>query len=308
MVRFVFILCAAALSSITSSARADDNSTVTWTNGPATFRFGPAPPNEKAPQVFYRFLPESLNELAWTNLLAHTNAKSDSLWSIRTHPPAWPKAAPLVAWNTNCLIWGMRGLTALSPCWEDEGGSGQVPITALTRRHGYTRGHSMGADGVTSARNGKKVWFLTTNNILVEVVVKLALIRTADKSKQDYTIVLFNKDLPDSIEPISGVLSTDLRVKFPYAPGAPWPVLRTEQGGSVNAGLPGFSANLWKAGDSGSPDLLMLPEKLVFIGGRSTSGPSEEMQRDMNMLCRIEGLDPRKYQLNLLDVSSYPSY
>jgi len=121
--------------------------------------------------------------------------------------------------------------------------------------------------------------------------------------------VLFNKDLPDSIEPISGILGTDSWAKFRFAPGAPWPVLRTEQGGSVGvAGLPGFSANVFKYGDSGCPDLLMLPGKLVFMAGRSTSGPSQEMQRDMNMLCRIEGLNPAKYQLNLLDTSSYPSF
>ena len=57
-------------------------------------------------------------------------------------------------------MWGMTGLTALSPCWSGEGSPGQVPITALTRRHGYARGHDMGPQGFSKAHAGQKVWFL----------------------------------------------------------------------------------------------------------------------------------------------------
>src|SRR5262249_20412496 len=160
---------------------------------------------------------------------------------------------PIVRWNTNSLFWGAAGLTALSPCWEDDGGGGQAPITALTRRHGYTRGHSMGADGFTKARNGKRVCFLTTRNDLIMVKIKLPVVRTAPTSHQDYTLLLFDRDLPDSIESIATIRGTNLFVKMPYVPDAPWPVARTEQSGQIGLFLPGFSANVMKAGDSGSP-------------------------------------------------------
>jgi hypothetical protein len=49
-----------------------------------------------------------------------------------------------------------KSMAALSPGWEGEVNSGQVPVTALTRRHGYTRGHSMGPDGFRTLFAGRK--------------------------------------------------------------------------------------------------------------------------------------------------------
>src|SRR5436190_3413598 len=115
-------------------------------------------------QVFVNFLPESLNQLVWTNFIAHTNGRDMSIWSQRTRPPGWPTLAPIVRWNTNSLIWGMKGLTALSPSWAGENNPGQMPITLLTRRHGYTRGHGMGVAGFNLRNLGSNVWFLTADN------------------------------------------------------------------------------------------------------------------------------------------------
>src|SRR5690242_1531679 len=122
-------------------------------------------------RVFDHFLPESLDNLVWTNFIAHTNGRDMNIWSARSHPLGWPSKPPLVRWNTNSLIWGLKGFTAISPCWEVESAPGQVPVTALTRRHGYTRGHGMGADGFNTNFAGKKIWFLTANNSIVEVTV-----------------------------------------------------------------------------------------------------------------------------------------
>src|SRR2546427_71699 len=83
-----------------------------------------------------------------------------------------------------------------------------------------------------------------------------------------------------------------LLTKYRNVNHAPWPFLKTEQTGHVSAGLPSFSVDTWKGGDSGSPDLLPLPGELIFAGGRSTSGPSAQMQADMDELCRLERLDP----------------
>lgn len=254
-------------------------------------------------KLFDHFLPESLRNLVWTNLIAHTNGKSTVIWKVRSHPTDWPNSAPLLEWNTDCVMWGRKGLTALSPCWEVEGLPGQVPITALTRRHGYTRGHSMGPEGFRTNLAGKKIWFVTARNQVVEMKVSREVVRTVDTSHRDYTLVLFDRDLPQSIETLrvidpAEVFGINSRL-YPFCyGGGPNPLFETEQGGQVAVGLPGFQVNTWKGGDSGSPNMLPLPDELIFVNGRSTSGASPEMQADMDELCRLEGLDARKYQLN----------
>jgi hypothetical protein len=46
---------------------------------------------------------------------------------------------------------------------------------------------------------------------------------------------------------------------------------------------------------------------LVFLEGTTTSPPSAEMQADMDMLSRMAGLDPSKYQMQWLNLDSYPT-
>jgi hypothetical protein len=255
-------------------------------------------------RAFDYFQPSSFDQFLWTNFIAHTNGRSTLIWSQRAHPPGWPAVPPVVQWNTNCLMWGMKGMTALSPCWESEGNPGQVPITALTRRHGYTRGHDMGPDGFNTNRTGMRVWFLTTNNQAVEVKARLEVTRTFPKAHRDYTIVLFDRDLPASIQPIRVVGFTNQPPLFELVRDAPCPFFQTEQTGHVSAQVPGFTVNILKGGDSGSPNMLPLPGELVFSSGRSSSGPSSEMQADMDELCRREGLDPQRYQMQWAELSS----
>ena len=120
--------------------------------------------------------------------------------------------------------------------------------------------------------------------------------------------MLFNKDLPDAIAPMR-VVSTDTAcIKCPYRPNAPWLIFRTEQGGCISTTIPGFSTVTWKGGDSGSPDMLPLPGELVFFRGRTTTGPSPEMQKDMDALCKSARLNPSRYQLDWADLSRYPSF
>lgn len=256
-------------------------------------------------QVFAQYTPGSLNYAVWTHFIAHTNNRSTIIWSVRRHPPGWPAVPPVLQWNTTGLMWGMRGLTALSPCWEAEGAPGVIPITALTRRHGYARGHGIGPDGFGTLFTGKKVWFLTKDNRVVEVKVLREVVRTAPIAGRDYTLLLFDRDLPPDIEPMR-VMS--LEGKFFFGLGGPVPFFQTEQTGHVGANVPGFMLDVWKGGDSGSPNMLPLPGELAFCGGRSTSGPSPAMQADMDELCRMEGLDPQRYRLEWVDLSGYPTY
>jgi hypothetical protein len=92
---------------------------------------------------------------------------------------------------------------------------------------------------------------------------------------------------------------------YPSPPGAPWPIFKTEQTGHVSADIPDFTVDTWKGGDSGSPNMLPLPGELVFLSGRSTSGPSPEMQADMDELCRRDGIDLKRYQMQWVDLESY---
>lgn len=256
--------------------------------------------------VFSHFVPDSLNNLVWTNFIAHTNGRSVVVWSRREHPPGWPANPPLAVWNPNSLMWGMKGLTALSPCWELEYSPGQCPITALTRRHGYTRGHDMGPSGFRTSYAGRKVWFVSTNNTMVEVKILREVVRIKGIDSRDYTIVLFDRDLPVSVEPMRVLAVSDLLQKYPDR--GRWLLLELEQGGCVSAGLPGFTVDTVKGGDSGSANILPVQDELIFTGGRSTSPPSREMQIDMDALCRMGGLDWRKYQMQWADVSKYPAY
>lgn len=296
------------------------------TNGPAVYRAiltlqpvagSPAangnPPATNGGYVtnalFDHFLPDSLNNKIWTNTIALTNGRTMALWSSRIHPASWPTNPPVVTWNTNCLIYGIKGATAISPCWEVEGSSGQVPVTALTRRHGYTRGHGLGPDGFRTIFAGKKVWFVAADDSLVEVKVVREVVRTRPGGAgRDYSILLFDRDLPTSIQPMRVAAFTNVLARYPFCQAAPYPFFKTEQGGNVSAEIAGFSLNTWKGGDSGSPDMLPLPGELVFVGGRSTTGASREMQADMDGLCELQHLDKKRYQLQWVDLSAYPVY
>jgi hypothetical protein len=261
-------------------------------------------------RVFQSYLPGTLSERIWTNFIAHTNGHDLRIWSARSHPPDWPATAPSATWNTNSVIWGMKGVTALSPCWQGEGAPGQVPLTLLTRRHAYTRGHGMGPDGFNQGWAGIKAWFVTADNVVVEAKIKRSVVRVGPRTNgppRDCTIMLFDRDLPETIETMSVALPEEMQTVYPYPTQGltPHPFFQTEQGGYVSTGVAPLTVNTWKGGDSGSPNLIPLPGELVFVSGRSTSGPSPAMQEDMDELCRLEHLDPAKYQLHWVDLGKY---
>ena len=84
-------------------------------------------------------------------------------------------------------------------------------------------------------------------------------------------------------------------------------IFMTLQGGYVSAGVPGWTVP-YRGGDSGAPVMLPLPEELVFLEGITTSPPSAKMQADMDMLSRQAGLDPSKYQMQWVNLDSYPDF
>ena len=254
---------------------------------------------------FQRFIPESLSHLVWTNFLAHTNRETPMFaFADRKVRP------PVFAWNTNCWVWGRRGLTGCSPMSKAEtwkgNAPGQIAITALTRRHGYTRGHAMGGEN-SQCLVGVKVWFVTASNTVVERAITAQQTRFSGEPLRDYTLVIFNTDLPASIEPLR-VAGTNYWGRYPWLPGTPHPMAMTEQGKTVQAGQVPFDASCTKGGDSGSPVMLPLPDELVLVGGITTSPPDRAMQEDMDALSRRAGLNPEKYQMKQLDLTRWPAY
>jgi hypothetical protein len=256
--------------------------------------------------TFAGFVPGSLAEAIWAGF--HTNGRSTRIWEFWQLPPGWPNIPPVLRWNTNNLMWGRKGMTGFSQVNESMGGFGQGALTLLTRRHAYLRGHSMGANGLHPEKVGVRVWYCTLDNHVIERKVKLLLVRAQDpRSPGDYSIALFDADLPPEIEPMRVADAAKVERKYFFGDRSRKPILMTVQGGYVTAFVPGWSVT-FGGGDSGAPIMLPLPDELIFFEGAATSPPSAQMQEDMDMLSRKAGLDPRKYQMQWVNLDGYPDF
>jgi hypothetical protein len=250
----------------------------------------------------------------WTNFLATSSGKSIDLWT--TPQPSFsfsPGQPPTFIWNTNCLLYGMTGFTALSPF--REGGGTDSGVTALTRRHAYMRGHGVGPNHFSTDTNyaGTKVWFFTADNEPVPMTIAAIFNRDPyqHSDAEDYTILIFTQDLTNSITPLAvratpssvGVLFCTSQFGYMSANmNYPAPFVCTQD--YCDASRPPFNdLSTFITGDSGRPDMIpTLDGSLVFIGGRTTSGPSVQMQKDMDELCTNQtlnlNLNINDYQLN----------
>ena len=264
-----------------------------------------APPVARVTNALTGFVAGSLPDVVWSGF--QTNGRSTKMWEYWTLPLGWPNTPPVLRWNTNSLLWGRKGMTAISQVCEGMGAFGQGAITALTRRHAYVRGHGMGVSGLHPERAGRRVWFCTKDNQVIEAKAQLLLVRGRDvPSQPDYSIVLFDADLPPEIEPMRVADCLKLIPKYLSGDRSRRPVLMPLQGGYVSAEIPGWTVP-FGAGDSGSPLMLPLPDEVVMYGGLTTSAPSHGMQADMDMLSRKAGLDPQKYQMQWVDLDKYPN-
>lgn len=245
----------------------------------------------------------------WTHLCNSTNSRTPNLFSSQSHPPGWPTTYPVLVWDANGLLYNRPGFTAISGCNTFENMTdtfhGQCRVTALTRRHGYLRGHGMGSQGKRTDWDGKKVWFCKPNGEVYEAVVDRGYVRLSDGPPRiDYTIVLFKDDLPAEITPLRVI-------NYPWVGTYVTPVyFRVCQHNYVSANeplanplplgeRPPFNDHItYVAGDSGSPNLLLTPAgELIFRCGSNTTGASTQMQVDMNDLSDDIGLIPSNYQL-----------
>ncbi len=212
---------------------------------------------------FAGFVPGSLANTVWTGF--HTNDRSLRMWEFWQLPPGWPSKPPVLRWNTNNIMWGRKGMTAISQVVEGMGSFGQGGLTALTRRHGYVRGHGMGPNGLDPTRVGRRVWFCTLDNQLVERKIKLLLIRSPENGgTNDYSIILFDANLPPGIEPMRVVDLAKLRSKYSGDDFSHRPVFMALQDGFISTGIPGWTT-MYRSGDSGSPMMLPLPDRAGLL-------------------------------------------
>ena len=254
---------------------------------------------------FAGFVPGTLADAVWRGF--QTKGRSARIWECLQVPKGWPAKPPVLRWNPNNLMWGRKGMTAISQVWEGPGMVSQFAITALTRRHGYLLGHAMGPSGLHPEKVGRRIWFCTRDNQVIERKVQLFVTRCVVPGvERDYSIALFDADLPPGIEPMRVADPDKVRQKYLFLPLINKPVFEARQGGYVSADVPGWDIPA-RGGDSGSPKMLPLPDELVFLGGTTTSPPSAEMQEDIDMLSRTAGLDPSKYQMQWVNLDGYPN-
>jgi hypothetical protein len=241
-----------------------------------------------------------LDSPAWTiytNHLAHTNNKTINLWATNYHPIK--TNTPILAWDTNSLLYGKTGFTAISQANSFQGK--YAPVTALTKRHGFTAGHALTTESTFgfAGHEGTKVWFCGSDNKLVTMTNAIAYVRTTN---YDYALFIFTTDLPDTVTPMA--------VTNP--PSSIGVCFRKNQDGKMSANLrPPFESSdsskppfndysTTEGGDSGSANMIPTTDgSLVFIGGISTSGAlSDQMQQDMNILTLYLNLNTNDYGLN----------
>jgi subtilisin-like proprotein convertase family protein len=245
---------------------------------------------------------------AWTNFIANTNGRTMKMWAEYSLPEGWPAVPPVMAWETNCLLYGVEGFTAISQCNEYQGAPGQVPATLLTPRHAYTRGHGLGPNGLGNGLNGMHVWFCTASNTLVEMTIAANFIRlgTFGGEVYDYGILFFTEDVPPSITPMFVISQSDYQTYYPDTPDLPFLFFGTTAAGYCSADVPPFFFSLMNPGDSGSPNMIPTPDnKLAMFSGASTSAASPQMQADMDYLTTLAGLNTNNYQLHWYDIRAW---
>jgi len=236
--------------------------------------------------------------------VAETNGQTSSMWVQPLQAVNPPGSIPgNYQWNPHSILYGKGGFTAISQLnwWNltnnctTYGCPGQDPMTALTRRHVISSGHSfVGKGGAWKAldcgANGAPIWFCDASDNIFQMT---AVAGFGQNTNADYSVFLLNQDLPPGISPMS-VDTTQAEW---------WPIyLQTDQFGQVAAYTPGFPTGgtqwlppfnnfTWGSpGDSGSPTMLLTAGGQLVLVGATLTGPAttgenlNNIQADMNLL------------------------
>jgi len=233
---------------------------------------------------------------------------------------------PVVILNTNSLIHGMYGETAISTTYVNH--NVEVPVTLLTKRHGYARGHDSGAYGFNTNRAGSQVWYCDTNgNTVVATITNwwCDLNGPPGSVSRDFSICIFDHDIttcepmlviePSDVTKYYGPRTGPLNPNNTLAPQG-YVTYQTEQYGYVGTEVSPFdNLNTTIGGDSGSPDMISVPVGegrfgLAMYHGRTTEGADKggHMQSILDKLTVQQGLDTNDYQLNwYYNITNFPA-
>jgi hypothetical protein len=216
----------------------------------------------------------------------------------------------------------------------------QQPWTMVTKRHAVAASHTdeldVCAGEVVAAGGYRYVWYLDANNVAHRATLKKKVRALAGKPgcpayavSMDMTMAIFDADMTDAIEPLWVVKYPDatttayygwLPASIPKSPFTQYtldvcsgwvPFLAVCQHSTcffwgMGAKYPGDEA--YVPGDSGSPEMLPLPDgRLAIFGLTSGAANSYKMQELIDQLTVSEGLNTADYQLKLVDLSLWPN-
>jgi hypothetical protein len=254
--------------------------------------------------------PPTLQAALWASFSSATNARpgTTQFANMSTLNPTF---------DTNSVTFGLTGYNACAAeanpapgfVWTNQ--TWYIPVTALTRRHVYYRGHSTGGTNGQFMPTGiaSPLHFIRTDGSIY-----LAYVAGVKKGLQDYNVAILSNDLPADIQPMMMADPNALAEKLAKNPVGFWPNFKPLLGycqhnkiGTID-GVSFNPHNFYVGGDSGSPDFYILNGALVFVEGRTTSGWCPQMQADCDQLTTWAGLNPAQYQIALLDLSQFSDF
>jgi hypothetical protein len=248
-------------------------------------------------QPGYRFESYETGTLAaalWDHYTANTNGKVSQMWSSRTIGSA--------TWNANTLAKLGTNYTGLAYGWQGQSAAGIPPVTAISRRLAYTRGHGMGATGTNSANATKQIWFLTAANATITNTITEQV--TSAGYGEDWTIFVLANALPETIAPVALVSPATLATKRPPS-GGPHPILFTTQSGTAYSGRDSWVGSL-NPGDSGNPRMIFPGGQLAMFAGTTTSAWSQNFSNACAALLLRNGLSLTAMP-TVLTLDEYPT-
>lgn len=317
----------------------------TWTNASSAISAVIEPPSftvsNTPAAAFDRFYSPS-NTLAYricTNALARSQGRNGYRFLSWSCCPDGTNAPAGLQYDTNSVLWGWQGMTAIA-VWGEEA-AGTRPLTLITRRHAYTAGHQLHASSTN-----QWVYYMTTNNVLVGARIAdvvsygdtpslLTNKHAGCSGTLDIGIAIFDRDLPETIEtmPVSKTVNgcsaswpSYYRANGPAITANGWlPALQTCQHLMVTMKGLIYPTNnldtgrLWNApyhtsfcvgGDSGSPNMIPMPDgQLVLAGsvfecGNGGHVEADTMQWACDTLTARAGLNTNNYRIRVIDVTS----
>ncbi len=255
----------------------------------------------------------TLPEMIWTNFVRLTNGRSPRLMSERTATPGWPIHGGRAVRNPQSFVAGVRGVTgwssgAFSP-WAPNYLDMQAPATLVTRRHALACGHCAGKPSALSTDySGRRMFFVTANNQIIArtIAARITRLHTTNNVRFDYSIYLFNEDLPASIEPVRVMDWNEFNAKTRGQDVWTWPQMGRCQHGYVGS-TRSAGHSMAQPGDSGhySGFVLNGSQGWEWVAVVPTL-PGNAYQRDLDELSRWAGLNPAQYQIQWFDLSGFP--